>query len=136
MLMRLSAMTPNRPTRLAVGFRTPSICLRAREAVRPHTVTVEPRRGNSPPAIESMDDRYWRSPRLRGAGAACATCVDLRMAVRAVAPLWKLYVPARRQRERGSGIDRPLAALGGSMTSELRRYTVPIANRTNTRQGP
>ena len=41
-----------------------------------------------------------------------------------------------RQRERGSGIDRPLAALGGSMTSELRRYTVPIVNRTNTRQGP
>jgi hypothetical protein len=53
---------PLPPTRLAVGFRTPSICLRAREAVPPHTVAVEPRGGNSPLATESMDDRCWRSP--------------------------------------------------------------------------
>jgi hypothetical protein len=50
--------------------------------------------------------------------------------------LWQTKRGSRRQRERGSGIDRPLAALGGSMTSELRRYTGPIVNRTNTRQGP
>ncbi len=69
------------------------------EAVRPHTVAVEPGRGNSSLAIESMDDRYWRLRRLRDAVAACATCVDLRMAVRAVAPLWnytyRLLEPTR-----------------------------------------
>jgi hypothetical protein len=57
-------------------------------------VLIEGAWTNSPLAIESMDDRYWRSPRLRNAVAACAACVDLRMAVRTVAPLWKLSVPA------------------------------------------
>src|SRR5262249_30761036 len=49
---------------------------------RARRVLIEGAWTNSPLATESMDDRYWRSPRLRNAVAACATCVDLRMAIK------------------------------------------------------
>ena len=73
------------PTRLALEFRTPSKCLPARNSVPLHTVAVEP------PAREiSSRHRVDRRSLLplaarRDAVAACATCVDLRMAVRTVA---------------------------------------------------
>src|SRR5438067_11661651 len=46
-----------------------------------------PRPGKSPLAIESIDDRYCLVAR-RDAVAACATCLDLRMAERTVAAVF------------------------------------------------
>lgn len=63
------------------------ICSLVLAGRRSHTVAVEPRRGKSPLAIESIDGRYCFAAR-RDAVAACATCRDLRMAERTVAALF------------------------------------------------